>query len=219
MPLTGYLAMAIEAARQRALLRGVNVTDASTYRFRQIAVRRSLIIPETSDVEVSVTFKPVSEGIPSSSDVWDDFRIFSLVEDNGCVEHCRGLVSFDPGDKELNAVNGQSNMNGHDLYYQQLMKEAKDSRGVSVDVSRAYETLSKAGIEFGPLFQNLQEAQASSGQCIGVIGVPNTISAMPFDFERNTWYIQRPWMLVYIRYSWQSVAECLIRQHCTSRLS
>ena len=61
---------------------------------------------------------------------------------------------------------------------------------VPVDMPRAYECMSKAGLEFGPIFRNLREARAGPGQCIGVIGIPHTSVLMPFQFESK--YVIHP---------------------------
>ena len=190
MPLAGYLTMVIEAAYQRAIMRGGKVTSSSKYLFRQVAVNRTLVIAESMEVETSVTFKPVVQGYSSSSDVWDNFNIYSRTDKSGWIEHCRGLISLDLGDKEVNAINGTGTIAARELHYGELKRAAEAACVVPVDVTKAYETLSKAGLEFGPVFRNLREARAGPGQCIGVIGVPHTNSMMPGGFESN--YVVHP---------------------------
>ena len=190
MPLAGYLTMVIEAAYQRAILRGGKVTSSSKYLFRQVAVNRTLVIAESMEVETSVTFKPVVQGYSSSSDVWDNFNIYSRADNSGWIEHCRGLISLDLGDKEVNAIDGTDTIAARELHYGELKRAAEVACIVPVDVAKAYETLSKAGLEFGPIFRNLREARAGPGQSVGVVGVPHTGSMMPGEFESN--YVVHP---------------------------
>ena len=190
LPLAGYLAMVIEAAYQRAVLRGSKVTESAIYRFRQVAVDRSLIIAESAEVETSVSFKPVAQGMSSSSEVWDAFCIYSWTEKSGWVEHCRGLISLDLGNGVPNVVDGTAIMAARETQYSDLRAAAEAACTVFVDIPRAYETFTDAGLEFGTLFQNLQEARACPGQCVGIISIPDTTSMMPFKYESD--YVVHP---------------------------
>lgn len=90
-PMSGYIAMALEAASQRATLRDI-VFDQ--FKLREITVSRPLVIQEGAIIETNITFRPHAEGTRSSSDLWDEFRIFSWTSDRSWTEHCRGLISL-----------------------------------------------------------------------------------------------------------------------------
>ena len=89
-PMAGYVAMALEASAQRALMRNVAFDK---FELREVTVSRPLVIHEGADVEASVTLRAYAEGTRNSSDIWDEFRIFSWAKDRSWIEHCRGLIS------------------------------------------------------------------------------------------------------------------------------
>ena len=70
-PMAGYIAMAMEAAAQRATLRNV-VFDK--FELRELTVSRPLVIQEGSEVEANITLRAHNEGTRSSSDSWDEFH-------------------------------------------------------------------------------------------------------------------------------------------------
>ena len=177
--------MIIEAAYQRAVFRNSKVTKSSIYRFSQVAIVRSLIIAESAEVETSVSFKPVAQEISSSSEVWDAFCIYSWKKNSGWVEHCRGLISLHLANGVPNVIDVTAIMAARETHYSDLRAAAEAACTVFVDIPRAYETFADAGLEFGTLFQNVQEARACPGQCVGVISIPDTTAMMPFKYESD----------------------------------
>ena len=92
-PFAAYVSMACEAAFQRAAMRGQDVGPSHSYNFREIFVKKSLILAESSPVELSCSLRPHADGTKSTSSIWDEFRIYSHKEETGWSEHCSGLVS------------------------------------------------------------------------------------------------------------------------------
>ena len=90
-PAAGYLVMAIEAACQRATEMSISILG---YRLRNIVIRQALVIPEESgEVEMTLNVRPYNESARASSDIWHEFCVFSVTEDDQWTEHCRGLIS------------------------------------------------------------------------------------------------------------------------------
>jgi acyl transferase domain-containing protein len=91
-PAAGYLAMAIEAAHQKAITAGA--TAISGYEMREISIGQAMIIPDDSgEVESMLTMRPYAESSRTTSDVWDEFRISSAGDGGTWTEHCRGLIT------------------------------------------------------------------------------------------------------------------------------
>lgn len=85
--MTGYVAMAMEAAKQRAITREVKFDK---FAFREVSISRPLIIQDDTEVETMITLRPHAEGTRTTSDTWDEFRIFSWAHGKGWIEHCNG---------------------------------------------------------------------------------------------------------------------------------
>lgn len=191
-PAAGYIAMAIEAAFQRATER--SVTNITGYRLREISVGSALIIPEQSgEVEVLVTFKPYSESVRSPSDIWDEFCVFSVTEDNSWTEHCRGLVSVLTPQKSANIINGDDQAAAEKRSHAHVIAEAEEKCVKDVDVKDFYTHLTNLGLEYGTTFANMTKARSARNSCVADIVSPDTASVMPMNFQYP--FILHPAML------------------------
>lgn len=182
-PLTGYLAMAIEAAFQYTMLLGTTVDHSSQYKMREINVSRSMALSEDVATEVSLVLRPQQEGSHSVSKTWNHFSVFSWSPDGGWVEHCQGLISVSPGDQKPNPINGVRVASSRDKqherrgeHFEQLCK----SRLEPVDI---YDRFSRGGLEFGPAFRNIIAALATRDHSIATVRIPDSAKMMPFEFE------------------------------------
>ena len=179
-PAAGFVVMAIEAARQRAISRGF---DMSGYRLREITIGQALIVPEYSgEVETMISLRPYNESVRAASRIWDEFCVFSTSEDNDWTEHCRGLVSIQKTSYP-NEVDGARQAEEENKVYRQTVAEARAQCIIDVDVKGLYEKLETLGLEYGPTFANLRSARAGPGRCIGKISIPDTAAVMPSHFE------------------------------------
>ena len=192
-PLTGYLAMAIEATFQHAALQDIQLTKASRYELREISVKRSLVIPENEEIEMSLTLKAHKEGTRTSSGQWNDFCIYSWSESTGWSEHCHGLISFVEGEKEHNVIDGERHSRMTRSELEDIITSDDRDCSVEIDCKRAYNMLLKSGLEFGPTFRNIVEAQACAGRCIGTLAASDPASVMPHGFQSQ--YIVHPAIL------------------------
>ena len=191
-PAAGYVVMAIEAASQRATERAV--TNITGYRLREISVGSALIIPEQSgEVEILVTFKPYSESSRSASDVWDEFCVFSVTEDNSWTEHCRGLVSVVTPQKSANIINGDVQAAAEKKFHARIIAETEEKCVKVIDVKEFYRHLTDLGLEYGPTFANMNKARSARNLCVAEIVSPDTASVMPMNFQYP--FILHPAML------------------------
>ncbi len=181
-PAAGYIAMAIEAAFQRATERSiVNITG---YRLREVTIGSALVIPEESgEIETLVTFKPHSESVRSPSDIWDEFCIFSVTEDNSWTEHCRGLVSVRTPQKMTNIIDGDVQTLAEKSAYIDMMAEADEKCVKDIDVKEFYKHLADLGLEYGTTFTNMTKARSARNSCVASITIPDTAAVMPLNFQ------------------------------------
>lgn len=178
-PMTGYMAMALEAAAQRAATRGVNFDH---FDIRELVVRAALVLDEESDVEITITLRPYSEGLRGYSDLWDEFRLCSWEKKRGWIEHCHGLIAV-----------RSSNSNGVDVQRAQLTASTVEARkaGIrecskeTVDVPALYEQLSAVGATYGPAFQGLTPCYGSDTGAYAELHPPNTRALLPKEHETS----------------------------------
>lgn len=165
-PMSGFIAMAVEAMKFRAESRGFGV---DRYLMREIYTSTPLVIPRDTAVETMVTLRPYNESATTSSNKWDEFRILSWTADRGWNEHCRGLVAV-----ESNCDRPKKD---------ELIVAISEKCTSEVKSSGVYETLSKMGITYGPLFVGIDHLTTGPQNATGTFTVPDTAAVMPYQFE------------------------------------
>ena len=179
-PAAGYVTMAIEAAHQRAVGRSQEV---SGFTLREITVGTALLVPDHKpEVETLITLKPYNEGTRSSSDIWDEFCIFSVAEDDTWTQHCRGLISVQKASVHTEVDGGRETQAEIDSYIQ-LISSSKAKAYTSVSTEELYENLRGIGLDYGPTFANLTSIKALPNEAVGSIRIPNTAAVMPENHQ------------------------------------
>ncbi|KAH8799346.1 putative polyketide synthase [Xylogone sp. PMI_703] len=180
-PAAGYIVMAIEAAFQHATEKSLTIVG---YKLREIAIGSALVIPEQSDgVEILVTFKPHTDSIRAPSDLWDEFCVYSVTEDNRWTEHCRGLIMVQTPQRSINVIDGDVQEVAEKKSHTEIITEMDDKCKLDVDIKEFYEKLTQLGLEYGETFANMIRARAARNRCIGTIAIPDTAAVMPMNFQ------------------------------------
>lgn len=181
-PAGGFIAMAIEAAQQRAIRSGRAIDG---YQLREVTIPQALVIPRaTGQVETAVTVRSYREGTQWSSDVWDEFTVYSVAPNNEWTEHCRGLISAVDSRPESD-FGGAAKANIAGARYVMEVNEALARCWRPVDVEALYNELRGAGLDYGSTFANVVNAQTGSNECMASLTVPNTSSVMPHLYEHS----------------------------------
>lgn len=180
-PMAGYIAMALEAASQRATLRNVSFDK---FELREVTVSRPLVVHEGSDVEVNITLRAFAEGTRSSSDAWDEFRIYSWAKGRSWIEHCRGLISVVKS-ADGNVVDGAQQIFNAKTDLKSKMTSFTEACTSDVNTPEMYETLTAAGAGYGPTFQGLENCRAGDCHAVADLVVPDTASLMPKGYETD----------------------------------
>lgn len=175
-PLAGFLSMAVEAANQRAQLRGIKTEQISGYRIREVYATKAFLMEDGTNYETLVSLRPYAEGTRSYSDEWDEVHIYSWTSGRGWLEHCRCLVSVKKADT------GNSVASSHHEAAGVLYREAQTiDREVSRDAF--YEELAGRGAGYGPLFQFQSELKSSGQHAVAKARILDTSVAMPQKHE------------------------------------
>ncbi|PWY77309.1 hypothetical protein BO94DRAFT_559174 [Aspergillus sclerotioniger CBS 115572] len=176
-PGVGYVAMAIEAARQIAdpgqQLRG--------FRLRDVHIHSALLIPDTTDgIETDFSLLPVMETIRKVSKPWKQFHIYSYNEEHAEWRlHCTGKIALEyDNDKDI-LDRGPMNQ---EQWEGELHRSLARCR-FPIDSERLYEWADDVGFSFGPMFRNMSNVKLSTtphqGKSAAIITVPDIGSVMP----------------------------------------
>lgn len=179
-PFAGFVSMAIEAAAQRAVLRGV---EFQSFSLREVSVKRPLLMEDGAEYEVMTTFSSYAEGTRSYSDDWDEVRILSWEDGKGWTEHCRGLISVKKGDG-TNLVNSSHHRGAAAL---KRIGAAGDICKEDVQTDVFYNQLDGMGATYGPTFRRLSAIKASDTHSIADVNavVTDTTATMPEEYQTS----------------------------------
>ncbi|KAI9716040.1 MAG: Type I Iterative PKS [Chrysothrix sp. TS-e1954] len=180
-PFSGYVAMAIEAASQRAQSRE---TAPFKIELRDIYNSQPLILHEEADVELLLTLRPMAENAQTSSAVWDEFRIFSWTEDSSWGEHCRGQVAILKSPQSNNEVQPCTRER------EDQIREIECACETAIESQKIYDAAQTFGVEYGPCMRTLTSCRVGGNHAMASVRVPDTSSVMPCLSESS--YVVHP---------------------------
>ncbi|KAJ5135703.1 Acyl transferase/acyl hydrolase/lysophospholipase [Penicillium bovifimosum] len=179
-PMTGFLAMAMEAISQHAKLHHIS---PGRIELRDIFINRVLTIPDNVSVETMLSLKPSRSEAPSKSVLgWHEFKVFSWAEGRGWDQHCNGFIMVQEA-KDVNPVDGSRQALEKTARFTQQALDMRSSCNAPVDSKILYETISGGGVHYGPLFQGLTDVSVGDSQAMATIHVPDTTAVMPHQHE------------------------------------
>jgi len=188
-PMSGFIAMALEASSQRATTNG---TQFDKFELKDVSIIKPLVVPD-KDTEMTISLRPHQEGTLVSSDTWDEFRICSWSHDQGWTEHCVGLVATRTADK--NDVDSGRQIADSKTLLQSSLSIADGTNASSVLPGKMYDTLAELGVSYGPTFQGVDNCQANDTHAIGDVVVPDVAKEMPNHYLSNAVINPRFWNL------------------------
>ncbi|KAL7815980.1 polyketide synthase [Trichoderma aethiopicum] len=178
-PLAGYICMAVEAASQRAQLRGIPAEQIEGFRLREVQVSKALILDDGAPYETVFSLKPYAEGTRSDSNDWDEFRISSWTSARGWLEHCSGLV----GIKKVVQMNPVSSGTLRAASIRRQHIASMDCR--QLPLNSFYSELETRGAGYSGVFRISPNADIKLHQQYATtsLAVPDTAVTMPVSFE------------------------------------
>ncbi|KAL6874558.1 polyketide synthase [Trichoderma longibrachiatum] len=178
-PLAGYICMAVEAASQRAQLRGIPAEQIEGFRLREVQVSKALILDDGAPYETVFSLKPYAEGTRSDSNDWDEFRISSWTSARGWLEHCSGLV----GIKKVVPMNPVSSGTLRAASIRRQHIASMNCR--QLPLNSFYSELETRGAGYSGVFRISPNADIKLHQQYATtsLAVPDTAVTMPASFE------------------------------------
>ncbi|KAI1339087.1 ketoacyl-synt-domain-containing protein [Xylariaceae sp. FL0016] len=172
-PMSGYIAMALEAASQRAATASIQFDK---FELRDVSVTAPLVIPD-EDVEMTTSLRPHQEGTLVSSEIWDEFRICSWTKSKGWKEHCKGLIAVQA--KEINGVDAARHSLTTRVLLQSTIADINSAASEPIAMDNLYDALSDLGVGYGPTFQGIENCQACDSCSQADLVVPDVAKEMP----------------------------------------
>ncbi|CAJ2512279.1 Uu.00g052940.m01.CDS01 [Anthostomella pinea] len=154
-PAAGYLAMALQAARQDTFLRS---PEAGIDRFvlRNVAISQALVMDiGKTDLEISLSLRPQPVSARKSSKLWQEFRIFTTSTDNSWTEHCRGLLQVVLKSRVTSNDDGIA-----------LTQVALPTHAQHIQPKKFYHRAGDLGLNWGTPFDNLTDIRTTDGASI-----------------------------------------------------
>ncbi|KAK8036282.1 Reducing polyketide synthase PKS1 [Apiospora rasikravindrae] len=173
-PMSGYIAMAVEAVKQLALEAGEHFDH---YQLENVVVTAPLVIPD-EDVELTTTLRPHQERTSIvASETWREFHINSWTRTQGWKEHCKGFVAV--VDQDTNDVDGDKRAKDTSALRESSIRAVNQGVSTSVDAERMYEQLAELGVTYGTSFQGIANGSASNTCSKSDLIVPDVAKEMP----------------------------------------
>ena len=143
LPGAGYIAMAVEAARQ-FYLEAEDAMAIKAFKLRNVAINSTMRIPDDEfGIETILNMEAVQLTNANVSSKWLKFSIGSIVPDSeNWTEHCSGIISAETQPRNLE----------HKL--------SVNRRARSLDMARWYEKFAEKGLGYGSAFRGLSKLQA-----------------------------------------------------------
>ena len=147
-PAAGYFAIAGEAIRQLTEIK-------ESYSLRHVVLSQALILQDGTDVEVVTNLRPLRLTDSEDSHWWE----FSIASYNGnsWSKHCVGQVSAKPSARPAQTGEVKS-----------LPRK--------LDTFKVFNTLAKAGMQYGPAFQRLNQISAGALETRAVSTLTNDLN-------------------------------------------
>lgn len=183
-PAAGYVAMAIEASLQHSRLIHRD-NNHSGYKLKNISIAKPLLIPDNAEgIETQFVLRPYNESAYGSSDIYDEFRVFSYTTSDGWNEHCRGLI-LRLRSEDNSEVEGDRERSCDLEDHAQIIDMARAACRSITTPARLYQALEATGINFQGAFRCLEDAAVDAHQSLGHFQIPDTASSMPGGIERS----------------------------------
>lgn len=157
-PAAGYLAMAIEGAKQIAVKDQV----IKGFKLREIQIVAPAVMSETADLECILQLRPYRTGTRDSSATWMEFSISSCPDGEDLRQNCRGLLIVDY------EISKDSSIYIEKMLEDQITKDEfhrfKQVCNTTEDIRSFYMELASVGLNYGSTFRNLTQVCRGQGK-------------------------------------------------------
>lgn len=174
--------MAIEASRQLESDKKI-----AGFHLRHISIKRALIIPDTKE-GIEVCLSMTTAEFSTESQPRRRFQINSYNNSSDeWTEHCTGYIHVEI-DSPLDPVDQWCEDKEEARAWREGLGHAHSICTRPMNFRTTYNNLQTSGLDFGPLFRNLDDVRASGsnlGAMTGAVTVPDIAQAMPKQYMHD----------------------------------
>ncbi|KAK0758949.1 hypothetical protein N5P37_008436 [Trichoderma harzianum] len=167
----GFLTMIVEALKRQA-----NTLQRPwknrVIEFKQVVIDRPLLIQDDAfGAEVFTLLRPYSVTSRDSSLKWQEFRIYSVSQNNESTEHCRGLIT-------LSENMGRLRTGSSSTVVSSRVGDGSDE-WTQLESKQLYKLLSSSGNDYSGCFANLDYISARAWESNCELTIPDVKATMP----------------------------------------
>ena len=157
-PAAGYLAMAIEGARQIAtedqIIKG--------FKLREVQIVSPAVMSETADLECILQLRPHRTGTRDNSSAWMEFSISSCPDGEDLRQNCHGLLLVDYEISKDSSTSIERNL--EDKITKDQFHRIKQVCHTTEEIGSFYTELASIGLNYGSTFRNLTQVCRGQGK-------------------------------------------------------
>lgn len=182
-PGTGYMCMAIEAAKQLTQLRNPGSTISSVA-LKDFEIKKAVVVPSEQfdghggDVEIQLV---VSATTTSEDGPWESVRILSILPDSTWTQNFSGQIRVELAAPATNTVgwDGEHETIAELAIALEHLQRIQSLANTPVDPETLYSTMRAAGNDFGPSFTTLTQVRLGKRVGFAKMVVPDFGLYMP----------------------------------------
>lgn len=169
----GFLTMIVEALKRQSTI-SHRPWKKRVIQFKQVVIDRPLLIQDDAfGAEVFTLLRPYSVTSRDASQKWQEFRIYSVSQNNESTEHCRGLIALS---EDMGKLKGSLAATAD------LMEDDSDS-WTHLESKQLYKLLSASGNDYTGCFANLDNVSARPWESNSELTIPDVKATMPASHQ------------------------------------
>ncbi|KAH6611527.1 polyketide synthase [Trichoderma cornu-damae] len=176
----GFLTMIVEALKRQSITTN-RPWRKRVIQFKQVVIDRPLLIQDDAfGAEVFTLLRPYSVTSRDSSLKWQEFRIYSVSQNNESTEHCRGLIALSENMEKLRAASPDADSAAD------LPRTGDDSETwTRLESKQLYKLLGASGNDYTGCFANLDNISARPWESNCELTVPDVKATMPSAHQES----------------------------------
>ncbi|KAE8554287.1 hypothetical protein TMatcc_006203 [Talaromyces marneffei ATCC 18224] len=185
-PAAGYIAMAIEGARQLA----DKSREISAFKLRDIQIGAAATVTDDADVEIMLHMRPHANGTRDKAFSWWEFSISTCAAGQELRQNCAGLMLVEYKSDEGSAMSIENEIAA--IAATEQYADIKSSCITQEEPAKFYEDLASLGLNYGPTFSLVTEIRLGNGVscCTVEVAVHGSTVVPPASVKRP--YIIHP---------------------------
>ncbi|KAL2872619.1 type I polyketide synthase [Aspergillus lucknowensis] len=156
-PAAGYIAMAIEGARQLADESRI----VAGFRLRDIQIGVAATVTEDADLEIMLHMRPHAHGTRDKAFTWWEFSISTCAAGQELRQNCAGLLLIEYTSGAGSPLSIEAEIAA--IAASERYAELQTSCTVQEEPKKFYEDLAALGLEYGPTFSTMTEIRLGKG--------------------------------------------------------